>query len=58
LDLQVSLSTPGIDKSESEMRRVLDNCKSIEDTMKVTEPQMIDMFRRKSLESTINSHDA
>jgi hypothetical protein len=58
LDLQVSLSTPGIDKSESEMRRVLDNCKSIEGTMKVMQPQMTDMFRRKSLESTINSHDA
>lgn len=58
LDLDIRLSTPGINKIEGEMRRVLENCNSIEDTMKGTQPKMDDMFKQKSLENTINSHDA
>lgn len=58
LDLDVQLSTPGIDNIEGEMLHVLDNCKSIEDTMNVTRPQMTDIFKHKCIETKINSHDA
>lgn len=57
LHLDVDLSLPGIGQITNGMRKVIGNLDSIKKTMTGAQPDMVEMFERKSLETMINRHD-
>lgn len=57
LHLDVDLSLPGVGNITGGMRKVIGNLDSIKKTMTGSQPNMISMFERKSLENMINRHD-